>query len=180
MVNSGLLETFAARAGAAGAEVFKFSGPAAAIDFAAGLFAREGLSAVVASPEAGRLAEGRFPLFEAKAPEDFARAQAGIVAADFGVAETGTLLRLDSRDEEKLAWTFPPLCVCLLRARTIVPRLEDLAGDISRHLAGDGVPGPQVSLITGPSRTADIEGLLSIGVHGPSRLVILLIEEELK
>ncbi len=99
---------------------------------------------------------------------------AGIVAADHGVAETGTLVHFDRNDAEKNVWTLPEVCVCLLEARTVTASLDDLAPAFAAHLGRTDIPSPQVSLVTGPSRTADIEGQLTIGVHGPSRLVILL------
>jgi L-lactate dehydrogenase complex protein LldG len=100
---------------------------------------------------------------------------AGIVAADHGVAETGTLVHLDRSDAEKNVWTLPEVCFCLLEARAVTASLDDLVSVLEAHLARTDIPSPQVSLVTGPSRTADIECQLTIGVHGPSRLIILLI-----
>ena len=100
---------------------------------------------------------------------------AGIVSADYGIAETGTLIHFDASDEEKNVWTLPETCLCLLEKKKIVPHLEAIAPEIASHLARTDISSPQVSLVTGPSRTADIECQLTIGVHGPARLVILLI-----
>ena len=99
---------------------------------------------------------------------------AGIVAADYGIAETGTLVHFDRSDEEKNAWTLPDVCLCVLDAAKIVPALEAIAPEISAHLGRTDIASPQVSLVTGPSRTADVENQLTIGVHGPGRLVIVL------
>lgn len=103
-------------------------------------------------------------------------AEAGLVLAQFGIAETGSLVHLGKRDEEKLAWMLPPLCLCLLEAEKIMPDWDSLIFHISNHLSSKEFPSPQVSLVTGPSRTADIECELTLGVHGPSRLIILLVE----
>jgi L-lactate dehydrogenase complex protein LldG len=107
----------------------------------------------------------------------FAAAAASMVLAQFGAAETGTVIHLDTGDDDKLAWTLPPLCVCLLDAGTIVPDLEAAGPAVAAHLERPGRPGPQVSFVTGPSRTADIECQLTIGVQGPGRFVIVLFGE---
>jgi hypothetical protein len=176
MVNPGLVDRFVAGALAAGAEVFRAPDLASALAEAGRLFEEDRIGGALVSralyPEAltaglaVRLPEG---------VDEIATAGAALVRADFGAAETGTLIHLDSDDEEKLAWTLPALCVCLVDGRTIVPDLQSLAGAIADHLARPGIPGPQVSLVTGPSRTADIENQLTIGVQGPARLVIGIV-----
>lgn len=172
-----LTDTFIAGAVAAGAEVFRARDAREALAAAARLFDEEKIQSIVVSRSLRKAAEEAGLAF--RIPEGqagIAAAQSGIVRADFGAAETGTLVRLDSDDEEKLVWTLPPLCVCLLERRKIVPDLQSLAGVLSDHLSQTGIPGPQVSLVTGPSRTADIECQLTIGVQGPARLIIGLIE----
>jgi L-lactate utilization protein LutC len=179
MVTTDLTGRFVAGAVSAGAEVFRARDVREALAAVARLFDAEKIRAVAASPSLRKAAEEAG--LDVRMPEatvDIAAAEAGIVQADFGAAETGTLVRLDSGDEEKLLWTLPRVCVCLLDRRTIVPDLQSLAGVISGHLARTGRPGPQVSFVTGPSRTADIECQLAIGVQGPARLVIGLLEGE--
>ena len=175
----GLVDRFIAGAVSAGAEVFLAPDTRAAIAAAARLFRDGEISRIVAPPALRREAEGAGLDLEAAAgTEGIAAAQAALVRADYGAAETGTLVRLDPGDDEKLAWTLPPLCVCLLDRGKVVADLQSLAGVFSDHLGRTGVPGPQVSLITGPSRTADIECQLTIGVQGPARLVIGLVGAE--
>jgi L-lactate dehydrogenase complex protein LldG len=176
MVTASLVDRFIAGAVSAGAEVFRAHDLRAAMAAAARLIEDERIRTILVSPSLREAAEeagldARMP----GAAADIAAVEAGIVRADFGAAETGTLVRLDSGDEEKLLWTLPPICICLLESRTIVPDLQSLASVLSGHLARTGRPGPQVSFVTGPSRTADIEGQLAIGVQGPARLVIGLI-----
>lgn len=179
MVNADLVDRFTAGALAAGAEVVRVRDVKRALAEAALLFNQEHITSAVASRclQAAAEEEG-LAVGPSEKTDDIAAAQAGIVFADYGAAETGTLVHLDSDDAERLIWTLPPLCVCLLERRKIVPDLETLAGVITDHLGGAGLPGPQVSLVTGPSRTADIECQLTIGVQGPARLVILLIGAE--
>lgn len=172
-----LLERFLAGAQTAGAEVLRAPDPAAALSAARSVMKDAGISAAVFSENV--LSVRRQAEMEAGWPEaagDIAAAQAAVVAADYGAAATGTLVRLDSGDAEKLMWTLPPLCICLLPAAAVVADLESLSDTISAHLMRTGVPGPQVSFVTGPSRTADIECELTIGVQGPGRLVIVLVD----
>jgi L-lactate utilization protein LutC len=179
MVTPDIVDRFVAGALAAGAEVFRAPDVPAALAAVARLFKEGKIGGALASRSlyGEALAAG----LEVRLPEradDIAAAAAALVRADFGAAETGTLVHLDSDDEEKLAWTLPPLCVCLLDRRKVVADLQSLAAAIADHLSRPGVPAPQVSLVTGPSRTADIENQLTIGVQGPARLVIGLIEGE--
>lgn len=179
MVKPDIVDRFIAGALAAGAEVFRAPDIRLALAAVAGLLKEEKIRAVLASrPLFEDAKEAGLAVGLPEKTDDIAAAQAAVVLADFGAAETGTLVHLDSDDQEKLAWTLPPLCVCLLERRKIVPDLESLAGVLSDHLGRTGLPGPQVSLVTGPSRTADIECQLTIGVQGPARLVIGLIDGE--
>lgn len=172
----GSVERFIAAAAAAGAEVFRAPDTRGAIAAAVRLFSEEKIRRIVAPPALRREAEGTgLELQAAAGIAAIAAAEAALVRADYGAAETGTLVRLDQGDDEKLAWTLPPLCVCLLDGHRIAADLQSLAGVLADHLGRTGVPGRQVSFITGPSRTADIEGQLAIGVQGPARLVIVLI-----
>jgi L-lactate dehydrogenase complex protein LldG len=109
-------------------------------------------------------------------PDQSDRAYIGISAAQAAIAATGSLLLELGDPAERSATALPPVHVVLLRASTIVPDLSALGGALQQHLAS---PGPSyLSLITGPSRTADIERVLTIGVHGPKELHILILEGE--
>jgi L-lactate dehydrogenase complex protein LldG len=97
----------------------------------------------------------------------------GITGAQFGAAETGTLVLESDREFHRLTSLIPPVHVCVLEAKnirqTLGEVLELLEKDISRT----------ITFITGPSRTSDIELTLAIGVHGPAQLFVILIDEEL-
>lgn len=108
--------------------------------------------------------------FRSKAP----LAVAGITGANFALADTGTIV-LDSTDESlRLASTFPERHFALLDPRKILPDGQ-AAADLIRTLHSRNLPD-FIAFITGPSRTADIERVLTIGVHGPRELHILLLE----
>ena len=96
----------------------------------------------------------------------------GITLADFGVAETGTLV-IDSRSEQvRLATMISEIHVALLPVCAIVPDLDALGDKLSSLTAP---PSAYLAFITGASRTADIERVLAIGVHGPLALHIVLV-----
>jgi L-lactate dehydrogenase complex protein LldG len=101
-------------------------------------------------------------------------AAAGITGANFALADTGTVV-LDSTEEPlRLASTFPERHFVLLDPRKILP--DGLAAvGLLRALHRRRSPD-FIAFITGPSRTADIERVLTIGVHGPRELHILLLE----
>jgi L-lactate dehydrogenase complex protein LldG len=172
-----VIEKFAEMAKAAGAEVETPGNLVEAISFIKEYLGKAGLDGALISPDL----KNRNPFdkeffdLETKLCGRNLWVEAGIVAADYGLAETGTLVHLDRSDEEKNAWTLPEVCFCFLEQEKIVPSAEAIESLISGHLSRTDVSSPQVSFITGPSRTADIECRLTIGVHGPSRLVILIV-----
>ena len=96
--------------------------------------------------------------------------ESALSAADYGIAETGTLVFL-SGPRTPSSWHFRPgREFMLIEITNILPRFEDVIGRI--ELAS--VPAT-INLITGPSRTADIEQTIEMGAHGPREVHILLI-----
>jgi len=176
-----LVEQFSARAFALGAMVETVPSFREAQGFIARFCRKESIKSAVACPRAQTLlGESELPLLEAESLKDLAAAQMGIVAADYGIAETGTLVHFHEDDLEKLAGILPATCLALVEAKNIVSAAEDLAPVINERLCRPGIPGAQLSFVSGPSRTADIECQLCIGVHGPARLVILVVGEARK
>jgi len=107
-----------------------------------------------------------------KGGRDFARyADIGIVEFDLGIAETGTLVHDATDLKKRLASMLPLHCVALLRSGRVVPNMAEALG---YYLKGGQWPG-YLAMVTGPSRTADIERSLTIGVHGPEGLLIVLL-----
>jgi len=98
----------------------------------------------------------------------------GISGAQWGIAETGTLVLDSARERHRLVSVVPPVHVALLEARTILPALED-ALEAARVGHGRAAPPSTLTFITGPSRTADIELTLVVGVHGPRALHAIVI-----
>ena len=102
------------------------------------------------------------------------RTDAGISIAKLGVAETGSVL-LHSSSEDRRVELCVDVHVVLLDSAEVVPTL-DSASAVLREIAAH--PPAYASLVTGPSRSADIERQITIGVHGPRTLHIFRLEAE--
>jgi L-lactate dehydrogenase complex protein LldG len=104
----------------------------------------------------------------------------GISQMDLAIADTGTLVQDATAVEQRLVSTLPSVHIAIVATEAIVP---DMPAALMRFCTGplnqQGVacPPPYLSFITGPSRTADIERVLTIGVHGPERLVIVCVDD---
>jgi L-lactate dehydrogenase complex protein LldG len=103
--------------------------------------------------------------------EGCAEAKIGISQVDWGKADTGTLVQDATAVEKRLVSTLPLIHIALIATSKILPDLPSLLSTIDPRQAG------YISFITGPSRTADIERVLTIGVHGPQRLIIIAVDE---
>jgi L-lactate dehydrogenase complex protein LldG len=99
----------------------------------------------------------------------------GFTIADYGIAETGTLVIDSSSEEVRLATMISEVHVAVLRAG----RIRKTSYDLEEELRGlFGTAPNYYAFITGASRTADIERVLALGVHGPLELHILLLEDD--
>ncbi len=93
--------------------------------------------------------------------------------ADYGIAETGTIVLNCPSEELRLATMISEVHVAVLPKSKLV----DNSYDIESWMEGNMMKGDYTAFITGASRTADIERVLAIGVHGPLELHILLLED---
>ena len=98
-----------------------------------------------------------------------------ITAAFVGVAETGTLILLSGPEHPSTLNFLPETHIVVLRADQLVGSYEDAWSQLRAR--GLGMPRA-VTMVTGPSRTADIEQTLQLGAHGPRRLHIVLIDDK--
>ena len=112
------------------------------------------------------------PEWEAR---DMAELPAGLVVADTLLADTGSCLITCGTAVDRLMCYLPPVCVVLARTEQLVEHLPAAWPEIVRRAAAPELRGEFV-IVTGPSRTADIEKILILGVHGPKRLIVLLID----
>ncbi len=97
----------------------------------------------------------------------------GVTQMDFGIAETGTLVLNSNCEETRLATMLSEIHVAILRISKIRSTALGMADELKTLV---GKSGDYLAFITGASRTADIERVLAIGVHGPLELVIILVE----
>ena len=98
----------------------------------------------------------------------------GLTMADFGIAETGTLVIDSSSEEVRLATMISEVHVAVLPKKRIRAEAFEIEADLRQLM---GTTPNYAAFITGASRTADIERVLALGVHGPLELHILLLEE---
>jgi len=106
--------------------------------------------------------------------EHLAGVEVGFTLADFGIAETGTLVIDSSSEEVRLATMICEAHVAVLPVDRLRPAALDLERELTEWFAA---PPRFIAFVTGASRTADIERVLALGVHGPLELHILLLEE---
>jgi L-lactate dehydrogenase complex protein LldG len=102
--------------------------------------------------------------------EDLFTVDAGISTAQSAIAETGTLVLRSSMEKHRVVSLVPPIHICVLKTTDIRPSMYDVLEELSNDI------DPTITFITGPSRTSDIELTLAIGVHGPKRLIVVLID----
>jgi L-lactate dehydrogenase complex protein LldG len=97
---------------------------------------------------------------------------AAVTAAAGAVADTGALILRPTAEEPRLMSLVPPIHIAVLRAEEIFASLDDAmrAGNWSADMPTN------MLLISGPSKTADIELILAFGVHGPKELIVLVLE----
>ena len=94
----------------------------------------------------------------------------GISSVQAGIAETGTLVLEADRERNRLVSLVPPVHIAILDASKIFNTL----GETLVALYRDGKVSQAITFISGPSRTADIELTLAIGVHGPQELFVII------
>ena len=95
---------------------------------------------------------------------------AGISSAQAAIAETGTLVLDSAFERHRLLSLVPPVHIAIVSAS----RIRETLAEVLTLLESAGEISPAVTFITGPSRTADIELTLAIGVHGPQELYVIV------
>jgi L-lactate dehydrogenase complex protein LldG len=102
----------------------------------------------------------------------FDQAQAGITGADFAVAESATIGLIHNKDQARLVSLAPILHIAIVPVDRIVPLYEQV---IEKVFARKGEYPSQFVFITGPSMTGDIQGVLFKGMHGPRKVIVILV-----
>jgi L-lactate dehydrogenase complex protein LldG len=168
-----LVQHFRNRAGAAAAQVNELASVEEIPARIAEVLRARNLPAIVHLPPDSSLdqigwntAPGLTLKREPPGPDD-----AALAIAPYGIAETGTLV-YPAAEARPASWHFRAgLEIAVIAADSIVPDLENVLAQIKAR----GALPSTINLVTGPSRTGDIEQTLELGAHGPKELVILIV-----
>ncbi len=106
--------------------------------------------------------------------EQAAAIHTGFTRADWGIADTGTLVLDSSSEDLRLATMLCDTHIAVLPRSRLVPTAAALEAEMNRLMES---PPRYLAFITGASRTADIERVLTLGVHGPLELHLLLLKD---
>jgi len=104
------------------------------------------------------------------------KAEVGISGVDYGLADTGALVLKTSPDRNKAVSLLPPVHVAIMESRSLLSNSDDLIPRLLLDLEEKGDLDSCLTLIAGPSVTADIELNLVLGVHGPKELHVIILE----
>jgi len=102
----------------------------------------------------------------------FLEMKASITRCEVLIARTGSIMVSSAHPSGRQLNFFPPIHIVWAKASQLVPFVDD-ALELMTSRYGDDLPS-MVSMITGPSRTADIEKTLVMGAHGPKELIVLI------
>ena len=103
--------------------------------------------------------------------EEAAQARFGISQVEWALADTGSLAQNSTAIAQRLVSSLPAIHIALVPTSGLLPDMPSLLARVNPKECA------YLAMITGPSRTADIERVLTIGVHGPERLVIIFVDE---
>jgi L-lactate dehydrogenase complex protein LldG len=101
------------------------------------------------------------------------RSDAGVVYAEFGISETGTVVVYNKSGKGRAVSLLPNNIGIVLYEKDILPRITH----VLERISDPAIEHSCINFISGPSRSADIEMSLSIGVHGPGMTTVFLIEK---
>ena len=107
-------------------------------------------------------------------PDNFIDQKVGITRCDFLISRFGSIMVSSGIQSGRRMFVYPETHIVVAATSQIVPELKDALKDMKRKYP-DNFPS-QVSVITGPSRTADIEKTLVMGAHGPKSLYVFLVD----
>lgn len=98
----------------------------------------------------------------------------GISEGQYGIADLGTIVQCGDDVDERIVGTMSEYYIGILKGSMVVPEYDDMF-DILAELPE--MPN-FVGFVTGPSRTADIECVSTVGVHGPLQMAVVIVEDE--
>jgi len=173
-----LVGTFVERARLAAAVVHRVPGDQVPDDLLAAMSDEHGvrLAVVSAEPEAqalGARLRAAGVHVSGLSIESAAAADLGVTSATAGIAVTGSLVVEAGVAGGRSASLLPPVHLCILPASRIV----GAPGDVLRTLGEAGRLPSNLVVITGPSRSGDIELIITLGVHGPTTVIVVVLED---
>lgn len=121
------------------------------------------------------LAAAEIPFSSAE--DDFEEMEVGITLCEYLIARLGSIMVSSAQQSGRRMFVYPPVHIVFAFASQIVNDLKDALAGIKNKYP-EGLPS-MISVITGPSRTADIEKTLVMGAHGPRDLYVFLIDDSL-
>lgn len=177
-----MYEQFKARAEGVSAEVYRFETKQLALDFIVQFLQREGIADKPQSwalwadcpflKEIDKQALSGIAGLKLEVTRDLAAdARFGISQMEWTLADTGTLVQDSTAIEQRLVSSLPTIHIALAPTSGILADLPTLLTRLHPDKSA------YIAMITGPSRTADIERVLTIGVHGPERLIIVFCDD---
>ena len=98
----------------------------------------------------------------------------GVTGVDYAIAETGSCVIVARQGASRLVSLLPPVHVAVVELGQVLPSLDELFA-LLRERFGEGDPQSYMNIITGPSRSADIEYQLVTGVHGPGEVHMVIV-----
>jgi len=177
-----MYQQFKLRAEGVSAEVHRYGTKEAALAFVIGFLLTEGLADTPGSEalwaecpflggiDRDELRQNAGLKFEVTR-ELAAQARFGISQMEWALADTGSLAQNSTAIEQRLVSSLPNIHIALVPTSGILPDMPSLLSMVKPKYCA------YLAMITGPSRTADIERVLTIGVHGPDRLIIIFVDE---
>lgn len=105
---------------------------------------------------------------------DLARCDVSVTGCEWLVARTGSIVMSAAQKSGRTVSVYAPVHICIAFTRQVVYDIKD-ALQAARDKYGDKLPS-LITFATGPSRTADIEKTLVVGVHGPKEVYVFLVE----
>lgn len=109
---------------------------------------------------------------------DFAQAEVGITLCEALIARNGSILLSSGSPAGRRLTIYPPHHIVVAYTSQLLPDIKDGLNKLKAKY-GSNLPS-MISLVTGPSRTADIEKTLVLGAHGPKDLIVFLLDDHLK
>lgn len=113
-------------------------------------------------------------LAERHVREDLAQCDVSITGCEYLVARTGSIVLSAAQGSGRSTSVYAPIHICIAWSHQLVPDIKEALQGM-RDKYGDKLPS-QIVFATGPSRTADIEKTLVVGVHGPKEVYLFLVE----